>query len=184
MKAASGLLSVLFCIALAVVFFALSPLHPKNITDGTVAEKGTEFTVKLTGISEFDESGFRVVTDGFNFKDKKAFLCTDSEGYARTDYDGNGEVYILGKYNSTEVLYENYNFCGEEYRNRTELEEFFNITDPIYNFDINKLSEYVSDVINYEKRFYGRATVKIYRGRCVITGIYIGDEKVLELRER
>ncbi len=181
--AASALLLVLSCVAAGIVLFASSPLHPKNITDETVVQKGVEHTVKLSGISEYNENGFRIVADGFYYTDNKVYVYKDEEGYACTAYDKKSEAYLLGEYNSPDVLYVNYSFTGESYKNQTELEAFFETPDRIYNFDINNLSEYIQDVVNYEKKFAGKATVKIYRGRCVITGIYIGDEKVLEFKK-
>lgn len=178
----SSLFCVLLCIAAAIVLFAASPLHPKNITDKTICEKGTEYTVRLKGISEYDEKGFSVSPDGFYLSSDKVAVYVDDEGFARTTYDGEGESYIKGRrYNSTEILYEKYSFCGESYKNRQELEAFFRLPDPIYNFDLDKLSYYIQDIINYEKQFSGKATIKIYRGRCIFTEIYIGEEKVLEL---
>lgn len=179
----SALLCVLLCIAAALVIFVLSPLHPKNIADSIVAEKGTEYTVRLVGISDYDSEGFSVVADGFYSSKKKIFVNKDEEGYARTFYDGKGETYILGEYDFTDVHYENYVFCGESYKNVDELEDFFELPDRIYNFDINKLPDYIHNVINFEKKFNGKATVRIYRGRCVITEVYIDGEKVLELRK-
>lgn len=176
-------LCVLLCIAAVLVLFASSPLHPKNLTDKTVAEKGAEYTVKLKGVYEYDEKGFSVAPVRFVYTGEKAFVYKDEEGYACTTYDGKGETYVEGKYNSNDILYKNYTFCGESYKNQKELEAFFELPDRIYGFDIDKLSEYVQEVITYEKKFTGRATVRIYRGRCVITEIYIGDEKVLELKK-
>ena len=175
-------LCVLLCIAAVLVLFASSPLHLKNVTDKTVVEKGAEYTVKLKGIYEYDENGFSIAPDGFFYTGEKAFVYKDEKGYARTTYDGKGETYVKGKYNSTEILYENYSFCGDSYKNQKELEAFFELPDPIYGFDIDELSGYIQEVITYEKKFAGRATVSIYRGRCVFTEIYIGDEKVLELK--
>lgn len=172
----------LLCVATVIVLYALSPTHPKNITDETVAEKGAEYTVKLKGISEYDDGGFRIATDGFYYTGEKAFVYKDEEGFARTTYDGKGEFYLLGEYNSDYISYDKYIFCGESYKTQEELETFFELPDRIYNFDIDKLSYYVQDIINYEKKFVGKATVKIYRGRCTVTGIYIGDEKVLKLK--
>lgn len=173
---------LLLCVAAVLVLYGLSPAYPGNISDKTVAEKGAEYTIKLKGISEYDEKGFDISTDGFYFTGNNAFVHRDEEGYAFTTYDGEGEALIKGKYNSEYIAYDNYEFCGESYKNRRDMETFFEIADPIYNFDINKLPVYVSDIINYEKQFVGKAKVRIYRGRCVITEIYIGDEKVLVLK--
>jgi len=173
----------LLCVASVIVLYAVSPTHPKNITDETVAEKGAEYTVKLKGISEYDDGGFSIAADGFYYTGDKTFVYEDEEGYARTTYDGRGEVYLLGQYNSAYVSYDKYNFCGESYKTQKELEAFFELPDPIYNFDIDNLSYYIQDIINYEKKFSGRATVKIYCGRCAVTEIYIGDDKVLEFKK-
>jgi len=179
-------LKAVFCVLLGItavlVLFISSPLHPKNITAKTVAEKGVKYTVKLKGIHEYDEKGFSVATDGFFYTGDKAFVYQDDDGYARTTFDEQGEVYILGEYNSADILYKNYTFSGESYKNQKELEAFFETPDRIYDFDINKLSGYIQDVMTFEKKFTGKATVSIYRGRCVFTGIYIGDELVLMLK--
>ena len=179
----SALFCVLLCIAVSIMLYTVSPYHPKNITDKTVAEKGAEYTVSVTGVSDYNEKGFMPVTDGFYFSVKdKAFIYKDEKGIARTIYDGKGECYLIGKYNSAFINYENYSFCGERFKSIEELEAFFGEADRIYDFDINKLSEYIQDVINYKKHFYGNATVKIYKGRLVITEIYIDGEKVLEYK--
>ena len=175
--------SALLCICSVLVLYISSPLHPKNITDETVIQKGVEYNIKLSGISEYDETGFRIVTNGFFFTSEKTFVYKDEEGFAFTSYDGEGECYLLGEYNSPFVSYENYRFCGENYKSREELEKFFEEPDRIYDFDINKLSEYIQDVLAYKKHFYGKATVKIYKGRLVITDFYIGEEKVLEFKQ-
>ncbi len=178
--------SILFCVlsfvAVILVLYASSPLHPQNITDKTVFQKGAEYTVRLTGVSDYDENGFVLVADGFYFTGEKVFVYKDEKGIARTTYDGKGECCLLGEYNSSFIDYEKYNFCGESYKNKAELEAFFDEPECIYDFDINKLGDYVQDIINYKRHFYGNATVKIYRGRLVVTDIYIGDEKVLEYK--
>ena len=176
----------LFCtlsfIAAAITLYALSPLHPKNITDETVVKKGTPYTVRLSGISDYSSKGFMPVTDGFYFTDSKSFVYTDENGYARTDKEDGGEVYVLGRYSSAFIDYEKYSFCGESYKNRQELEAFFKEPELIYDFDINNLGIYIQDIIQYKRHFSGMAEVKIYRGRCVITDVYVGAEKVLEYK--
>ena len=180
---ASALFCVLLCVAVSIVLYAVSPYHPKNIADEAVIQKGAQYKVSVTGISEYNENGFKVVTDGFSFTGSdKTFVYNDEEGIARTGNDGNGECCLLGKYNCDFINYESYSFCGERYKSIKELEAFFGEPDRIYNFDINKLSEYVQSVINYEKRFNGNATVKIYKGRLVVTEFYIDGEKVLEYK--
>ena len=181
-KLLKGILCTLLGVTAVLVLFILSPLHPQNISDRTVAEKGAEYTVKLKGISDYSENGFTVVTDRFSFVKGKLFVYEGEDGFAYTSDDGNGKVYVTGKYNSFDVMYENYTFTGESYKNQTELESFFEEPDRIYDFDIDKLSEYIQDSITYEKKFSGKATVSIYRGRCVITEVYIGDRRVLELK--
>lgn len=178
----TSVFSVLLFTAAVIVVFALSPLHPDNFSDETVVRKGAEFTVRLKGISEYDEDGFVLLTDGFYYTTEKMFVYTDENGFARTSRDAVSEAYIAGKKNSPTVLYDNYSFCGESYRDKKELEAFFEAPDIISDFDVHKLSEYLQNAIDYEKQFFGKATVSIYRGRCVITGIYIGEEKVLELK--
>lgn len=175
--------SVLLCCTVFLVLYISSPLHPKNISDRTVAEKGTEYTVRLSGISEYDERGFRPVAEGFYLTSEKLFVYTDEQGFARVSEEQVSECYALGKYSSFAIDYENYTFCGEKFKSREELETFFNEPDRIYNFDINKLNEYIQDIIAYEKHFNGTATVKLYKGRCVITAFYIGGERVLELNK-
>lgn len=182
-RAIAAVLAVLVCLVALLVLFALSPVHPKNLTVSDITEKGTEYTVRLSGIYGYGEHSFELAARGFYFSDNKAYVYTDEEGYACTSYDRVSEAYVLGKYNSSEIFYEDYSFTGESYKNQTELEAFFEKRDPIYNFDINELPYYVSDVITYKKKFWGKAKVKLYRGRCVITEIYIGDEKVLELKK-
>lgn len=181
-KITATVFALLLCAAAAIVLYAVSPLHPKNISDETVVQKGTEYTVKLEGVYEYDEEGFDVATDGFYLNARDSKVYKDEDGFARTSYEGEGEVLLHGDYNSGRILYDKYSFCGENYKSRQELEAFFESPDPIYNFDIDKLSYYISDIITYEKQFYGTATVRIYRGRCVFTEIYIGEEKVLELK--
>ncbi len=178
----SALFCVLLCIASGIVLYAASPYHPKNITDETVIQKGTEYILSVNGISDYNEQGFMPVTNGFHFTSEKVFVYTDENGIARTSRDEESECFLLGKYNSAFINYESYSFCSERFKNVQELESFFNEADRIYDFDINKLSEYVQDVISYKKHFYGNATVKIYRGRLVITEIYIDGEKVLEYK--
>ncbi len=181
-KTVSAIFAVLLILGGTVFIYAHSPLNPANISDKTVIEKGAEYKIKLKGVSEYDENGFRLVTEGFYFTDEKLFVCVDGDGYARTTDDGKGENYLLGKCNSADISYAKYEFCGKEYRNIQELEAFFEIPDPIYNFDINDLSYYISDIINYKKQFFGTATIRLYKGRCVITSVSIGDEKVLEIK--
>lgn len=181
-KLLKGILCTLLCVTAVLVLFILSPLHPKNISDCTIAEKGTEYTVKLKGISDYNENGFTVIADRFWLSKGRLFVYEGEDGFAYTSDDGNGKAYVTGKYNSLDVMYENYTFTGEGYKNQTELEVFFKEPNRIYNFDIDKLSEYIQDSITYEKKFSGRATVRLYRGRCVITEVYIGDRRVLELK--
>lgn len=173
---------VLSAICLSLLVYISSPLHPRNISDKTVAKKGDEFVIRIDGISSYDEKGFTVSTEDFYFTNEKVGVFVGEDGFAYTDYDKMGKVSFNGKYSSPSVFYESYSFCGEEYKTKEELEDFFNLPDPIHNFDINNLSGYIQDVIHYEKQFVGKATVKIYRGKCVITEVYIGEEKVLELK--
>lgn len=181
-KSLTSIFAVLFCAAVLLIAYILSPLHPGNIPDEVIINKGAEYTVQLSGVHEYDEKGFVIGTDYFFFKNGRTFVYVGEDGFAHTTYDGKGEAYIDGKYNSGDILYEKYSFCGESYKSPKELEAFFETPDPIYNFDVNKLSEYIRDILDYEKRFYGKATVKLYRGRCVFTEIFIGDELVLVLK--
>lgn len=181
-KIVTALFAVLFVIGAALIIYVNSPLYPANISDEVIIEKGTEYTVKLSGVSEYDENGFRPVTDGFYFTKEKLFVYVDDAGYVRTGYEGEGEDYVLGRFNSPDLSYEKYDFCGESFKNKQELQSFFDSADPIYNFDINNLSYYISDIINYKKHFSGTATLKLYKGRFVITSVSIGDEKLLEIK--
>ncbi len=175
--------SVLLCVFSALVIYISSPLHPKNITDKTVLQKGEKYILKLSGISEYDEKGFSIISDNFYFISGKAFVYKNEEGFACTSYEEQDEHNFIGKYNSSFVDYGKYSFCGESYKNREELEDFFEEPDRIYNFDINQLSSYIQDVMTYEKHFSGTATARLYRGRLVITEIYIRGEKVLEFKQ-
>lgn len=184
-KRQKSIFSVLIClcaICLSLLVYINSPLHPRNISNETVAKRGDEFVIRLDGISSFDENGFTVSTEDFYFTNEKVGVFVSEDGFAYTDYDKKGKVNFNGRYSTPTVSYDSYSFCGEEYKTKEELENFFNLTDPIYNFDINNLSGYIQDVIQYEKQFTGKATVKIYRGKCVITEVYIGEEKALELK--
>lgn len=172
----------LFAVCLSLLVYIISPFHPGNVSDETVAKRGDEFVIRLDGISAYDENGFTLSTENFYFYNEKVGVFVDEDGFAYTDYDKKGKVSFNGRYSSPTVSYDSYSFCGEEYKTKEELENFFELPDPIYNFDINNLSGYVQDIIQYEKQFAGKATVKIYRGKCVITEIYIGEEKVLELK--
>ncbi len=181
-KASTTVFVLLLLVAVAVFIYGNSPLYPANITNQTVIEKGEEYRIKIRGITECDEKGFTLATNGFSFTSDKLFVYVDEEGFARTTDAGDSEVYVLGKFNSADVIYDEYIFCGQEYKTKKDLEAFFETYDPIYNFDIDKLSYYISDIINYKKQFYGTATLKIYKGRCVITSVSVGDEKVLEIK--
>lgn len=179
----SALFCVLSCIAAAIVLYALSPYHPENITDETVLQKGEEYILSVTGVSDYDEQGFTPVTAGFYFGGReKVFVYKDENGIARTSYDADSECYLLGEYNSPFIAYESYSFCGETYKNKQELKAFFDEPERIYDFDLDKISEYIQDIINYKRHFYGNVKVKIYRGRLVITEFYINGEKVLEYK--
>ncbi len=181
LKISVTVLIVLVLACGAMLAYINSPLHPSGIKDKTVIEKGEEYTVKLIGVSEYDSEGFMPVTDSFYYTYNKSYLYIDEDGFARTTYDeGENKNRLYGEYNSAFVSYDEFDFCGKVYKNREELESFFKEPDPIYNFDINKLSYYISDIIHYERKFNGRATIKVYRGRCVITEVFIGEEKVLE----
>lgn len=182
-KILAGILLFLVTVCIGIVIYVVSPLNPGNVPDEKVARNGIEYTVELIGISTDEDDGFLLVTKGFYFTDGKVVVYKDDDGYARTSYTKTVPGMIMdGRYSSAKILYEDYNFCGQTYKNKEELRKFFATPDRIYDFDINKLSEYVQDILNYEKKFYGKATVKIYRGKCVITDVYIGDEKVLEYK--
>lgn len=171
--------AVLFCVGVCVVWYAFSPYHPRGISDSDVADNGTEYKVKLSGIYSYEENGFTPVINNFRWFDDKVYVFVGEDGYAYTDDTEKSSVSVDGSYSSVYVDYGDYEFCGETYKNQRELEAFFETPDRIYNFDINNLSSYVQDIITYEKKFYGEATVKIYRKRCVITEIYIDGEKIL-----
>lgn len=182
-KVASVVFAVLSFMSVILAVPLLSPSNPRNMSARTVAENGAEYTVKLNGIYKYDEKGFTPSIVGFYFTDEKAYIYKDEEGYACITLDGKGENYVLGGYDSSYISYDEFQLCSESYKTVQELEAFFESPDPIYNFDINKLSYYISDVITYKKKFSGKATIKVYRGRCVITEVYIGDEKVLERKK-
>ena len=181
-KISTSVFALLLLIAAVVFIYGNSPLYPANISDKTIIEKGTEYTIKIKGISKYDENGFTLATNDFYFSSDKAFVVVDDDGFAKITDSQDSGVYILGKFNSAVVNYENYVFCGQEYKTQEELEAFFDTADPIYNFDIDDLSYYISEIINYKKKFYGTATLKLYKGRCVITSVSIDDEKVLEYK--
>ena len=180
LKAFTYIFMILTFVAAVIVLYALSPFHPKNISDKTILKKGTEFTVDIRGVSDYNSDGFEPVIAGFFFGSNKAYVFEDENGFAFTTYEREGESYVLGKYNSRIIDYENYSFCGERFKSREELEEFFEEPELIYNFDINKIGEYVQDVLAYKRHFSGKATLKIYKGRVVFADFYIGEEKVLE----
>ena len=73
-KIVTALFAVLFVIGAALIIYVNSPLYPANISDEVIIEKGTEYTVKLSGVSEYDENGFRPVTDGFYFTKEKYIM--------------------------------------------------------------------------------------------------------------
>lgn len=176
-KVFAAICAVLFCAGICVIGYALSPYHPRNVSDEEVIRNGTEYTIKLTGISSYDEGGFLPVTKDFYFDMDDMHVFVGEDGYAYTDFVSKSSVTVDGRYSSAYMDYENYEFCGETYKNQRELEKFFESPDPIYNFDINNIGIHIQDIINYKKQFYGEATVKIYRKRCVITEFYIGEEK-------
>lgn len=176
-------LSVLTIICLSVIIFAVSPFNPGNVSDEKVAKFGIEYDVKLIGISKCDENGFTVATDGFYFTDEPIFVYVGEDGYAHTSYDYVTGIKVYGRYSSLDVLYNDYSFCGETYKTKEDLQKFFDSPDPIYGFEFDKLSNYIQDIINYEKKFLGKAVIKAYRGRYIITEVYIGAEKVLEINK-
>ncbi len=178
-KILSVVAALLFCVGAGIIGYAVSPLHPRNVTDETVIRKGTEYTVKLSGVSEYDETGFFLTAENFYYVKEDVGVFVDEDGFAYTDYTDKGDIQMNGEYCSAFVKYEDYSFCGETYKSREELEEFFETPDRIYNFDINNLSGYIQDIVSYEKQFSGKMTVRIYRKKCVITDIYIGKEKIL-----
>lgn len=173
---------LLVLVAGSVFIYINSPLYPANISDETVIKKGAEYKIKIRGITECDEEGFSLATDSFSFTSEKAFVVVGEDGFASTTVSEDSGVYVLGKFNSAEVLYDNYDFCGQEYKTKKELQAFFDEVDRIYNFDIDELSYYISEIINYKKKFYGTATLRIYKGKCVVTSVSVGDEKVLEYK--
>lgn len=175
--------SVLLCVAAAVIAYALSPLHLQNISDKTIVEKGAEYTFKLTGVSKYDENGFYVSSNDFGFSDGKVYIVSIENGFSRVTRDGDSGDYLFSKYNSLYVPYEKYDFSSQRFKSVAELESFFEEPEPIYDFDLDKLSYYISDIISYKRKFSGKATARVYRGRYVFTEIYIGDEKVLELKK-
>lgn len=182
-KILSALLLLLTCICLSIIIFVNSPLHPGGVSDEAVADKGIEYVIKLKGITECDENGFTLATDGFYFVSEPIYVYVGEDGYARTSYEPVLGIKISGKHCSSTVAYESYSFCGETYKTKEELQEFFYSPDHIYNFSLDDLSTYIQNNISYEKQFSGKAVIKVYRGRCVITEVYIYDEKVLEFKE-
>lgn len=178
----STIFCVLLFVCLCLVAYINNPLSPRNISEKIVCEKGVEYTVKLRGVSEYDEKGFTLSCDGFYFGSEKTGVYVNEEGFARTTLDENYETSFDGRYSNAYIAYDDYNLCSENYKSREDFEKFFESPDPIYGFDINKISDYIQDVINYEKKFSGKAKIKIYREKVVITEIFIGEEKILELK--
>lgn len=181
-KVSTTVFVVLLLVAAALFIYGNSSLHPANISDQTIVEKGDDYRIKIRGIHSYDENGFEIATNGFYFTSDKLYVYVGDDGFAYTTDEQVSNTYILGRYNSSYITYDGYVFCGEEYKTQQELKAFFDTYDPIYNFDMDKLSSYISDIINYKKQFYGTATLKIYKGRCVITSVSVGDEKVLEYK--
>lgn len=174
--------AVLFVVAVGIIAHVVSPFNPRNVSDKSVIENGTEYMVELNGISEYDENGFLPITEKFYFSKERMNVFVGDDGFAYTDYNNESDIVFDGRYSFAYIAYDDYIFCGESYKTKEELNKFFDSPDMIYNFDINNLSGYIQDIINYEKQFTGKATLKIYREKCVITEIYIGEEKVLELK--
>lgn len=178
--------ATIFCVllfsCLCLVAYINNPLSPRNISAKTVCEKGAEYTVSLKGISKYDEKGFTLSCDGFYFGSEKLGVYVDEEGFARTTYDENYEISFDGRYSNSRIDYEDYKLCSESFKSREELEDFFESPDPIYGFDMNDISYYVQDVINYKKKFSGKGKIKIYREKVIITEVFIGEEKILELK--
>ena len=181
-KCVAWIFAVLFCVAALIVAYAVSPLHPKNISDEVIINNGAEYTFKLTGVSKYDEGGFFVTSNDLWLSDKKLYVSNKEDGFACVTEKSVSDDFLLGKYNSLYVPYEKYTFCGERFKSPQELAGFFEEPEPIYDFKLENFSYYVSDIINYKRKFTGMATAKIYRGRYIFTEIYIGDEKVLELK--
>ena len=174
--------AVLLLVGAGVICYAISPYNPRNVTDADVVAKGTEYTVEIAGVSESDENGFMPVTTRFYFSGDVIGVAVDSDGLAYSVPEKDADICLDLRYCSAYMDYDNYNFCGETYKSILDLERFFETPDRIYNFDIDKLSEYIQDIIALKKQFSGKATMKIYRERCVITEFYIGEEKILEHR--
>lgn len=169
--------AVLFLAVCAVSVYVVDSSNPKNII-----ARGNEYSFKLLGISEFDESGFTLVSQGLYSPSGKAQVVVGEDGLAKISSEEKGEDYVFGKFVSRDISYRDYDFCGESYKDRESFEEFLNSPDRIYGFDIDNLSQYIIDAYTYEKKFSGTAKVSVYRGRCVITEIYIGEEKVFEIK--
>lgn len=178
----STIFCVLLFVCLCLVAYINNPFSPRNISEKTVCEKGVEYTIKLKGISKYDEKGFTLATDGFYYGSEKVGVYVDEDGFARTTYDENYEISFDGRYSNAFIAYEDYELCSEDFASREDFEAFFESPDPIYGFDINDISYYIQDVINYKKKFSGKAKIKIYREKVVITEIFIGEEKILELK--
>lgn len=168
---------------ISIIIFAVSPYNPGNISDQTAAKFGIEYKIRLRGITAYDENSCSLATNGFYFTSEPIYVYVGEDGYACTSYEPVLGLKINGKYSSPVILYDNYTFCGQTYKNKEELNAFFAQPDPIYGFKLDQLSNYIQDIINYERQFYGEAIIKIYRGKCVITEVHIGGEKVLELKK-
>lgn len=173
---------LLFAVCCGILLYANSGFHPSQISDSTAAKKGEVFTVRLTGVSGCDSEGFYILAENFYISDGTFFVGTGEDGYAVICDDGENAARVNGKYSARFIRFDDYNFCSDIYGSKEALCDFFETPDIIYNFDINNLSEYVSDILQYEKKFNGSAVISIYRGKLVFTEIYIGDEKVLELK--
>lgn len=170
---------VLLLVGVGVICYVQSPYNPRNVSDADVVRKGTEYAVKISGISDYDDTGFSLVFNGLYLNDGEVFIKVSEDGFLQSVEADEGDIRLDGKYCSPYIGYESYDFCGGSYKNQVELETFFESPDRIYNFDVNNLSGYIQDIIAYKKQFYGEATVKIYRNRFVITEVFIGEEKVL-----
>lgn len=178
----SAIFLLLLTICVVLIVYITTPLNPDNISAETVCKKGETYTIKLDGISDYDDNGFMLSTKDFYFIKEKTGVVVGDDGIARTSHDKNAQSFFDGRYSTAYIDYDSYELCSEKYKTKEELEEFFDSPDMIYGFDINDLSYYIRDVIEYEKKFTGTATVKIYRKKAVITEVFIGEEKIMEIK--
>lgn len=175
-------LTAIFLLLFCVCAFILLHGTSFNLKDSTVIEKGTEYSVKLKGIYTSDDDGFILAGDGFYPAEEKICVFVDENGFAKTTDEKNTGVYLSCGNEALKIYYDKAEFCSDRYKNEEEFKEFLAEADRINGFDINKIPDYLSDIINYDKKFPGKATVRLYKGKCIVTELFIGEEKIIEVK--